>query len=143
MIENQEEKILKKLRNSNIIPHKIAKATGLSDSTIKNYITGATKPTPANLKILENYFNNSKIENSVIVNNINNSGYIDSRIYDSNSPDVLKAEISKLDSIIADKEDQVRTLTDQVRTLTDQVRTLTSSLAKKDEIIEKLVEKLG
>lgn len=48
MTDIQEEKILERLREKNIVPHQIAKATGLSDSTIKNYITGKTKPTKTN-----------------------------------------------------------------------------------------------
>lgn len=136
MTDIQEEKILKRLREKNIVPHQIAKATGLSDSTIKNYITGKTKPTKTNLEAINRYFQNANIGNSnVIITNVNNSGYIDSRVYSSESPDVLKHEISKLDSIIVDKEEQVRTLT-------EQVRTLTSSLAKKDEQISKLIEKI-
>ena len=143
MTDIQEEKILERLREKNIVPHQIAKATGLSDSTIKNYITGKTKPTKTNLEAISRYFQNANIGNSnVIITNVNNSGYIDSRVYSSESPDVLKHEISKLDSIIVDKEEQVRTLTEQVRTLTEQVRTLTSSLAKKDEQISKLIEKI-
>ena len=59
----------------------------------------------------------------------------DNRKYYSDSPDVLKAQIDTLERAIQDKEEQVRTLT-------EQVRTLTSSLAKKDEQISKLIEKI-
>ncbi len=95
---------------------------------IKNAIL-STFPQDANIQ---------NVENSVVHGNVNQ----DNRKYYSDSPDVLKAQISQLETVISDKEEQVRTLTEQVRTLTEQVRTLTSSLAKKDEQISKLIEKI-
>ncbi|MCR4800129.1 MAG: hypothetical protein K5860_06440 [Bacteroidales bacterium] len=95
---------------------------------IKNAIL-STFPQDANIQ---------NVENSVVHGNVHQ----DNRKYYSDSPDVLKAQISQLETVISDKEEQVRTLTEQVRTLTEQVRTLTSSLAKKDEQISKLIEKI-
>lgn len=88
---------------------------------IKNAIL-STFPQDANIQ---------NVENSVVHGNVHQ----DNRKYYSDSPDVLKAQISQLETVIADKEEQVRTLT-------EQVRTLTSSLAKKDEQISKLIEKI-
>ncbi len=88
---------------------------------IKNAIL-STFPQDANIQ---------NVENSVVHGNVNQ----DNRKYYSDSPDVLKAQISQLETVISDKEEQVRTLT-------EQVRTLTSSLAKKDEQISKLIEKI-
>ncbi len=80
-------------------------------------------------------FNTSNIQ-TVEYSTVHGNVTQDNRKYYSDSPDVLKQQINQLEKVIQDKEEQVRTLT-------EQVRTLTSSLAKKDEIIEKLVEKLG
>lgn len=88
---------------------------------IKNAIL-STFPQDANIQ---------NVENSVVHGNVHQ----DNRKYYSDSPDVLKAQISQLETVISDKEEQVRTLT-------EQVRTLTSSLAKKDEQISKLIEKI-
>ena len=88
---------------------------------IKNAIL-STFPQDANIQ---------NVENSVVHGNVHQ----DNRKYYSDSPDVLKAQIDTLERAIHDKEEQVRTLT-------EQVRTLTSSLAKKDEQISKLIEKI-
>ena len=88
---------------------------------IKNAIL-STFPQDANIQ---------NVENSVVHGNVHQ----DNRKYYSDSPDVLKAQIDTLERAIQDKEEQVRTLT-------EQVRTLTSSLAKKDEQISKLIEKI-
>ena len=143
MAKNQELKnLLNKIKyEKDLTQAEVAQLVGVGKTYMSDMLNGRV-PYSDNMKeklekLLEH---NTVIGNENIVGNISSS--IDARKYYSDSPDVLKQQISQLEQTIQDKEDQVRTLTDQVRTLTDQVRTLTSSLAKKDEQISKLIDKI-
>ncbi len=132
MTDLQEEKILKLLRNANVPLNQIAKATRLSNSTLKNYIEGSTKPNKANLSILEMYFaensgNISQNNGNVVVGNDNN-GNIDNRQYYSDSPDVLRAQIEVLDERIKEKDAQIKEKDAQIKELLNIV----SNLSKHD-----------
>ncbi len=113
----------------------VAQQSGLNPTYLSQIMNGKRPFTEKTKDKLEFAFPtpsyNQNVENSVVHGNVNQ----DNRKYYSDSPDVLKAQIDTLERAIQDKEDQVRTLT-------DQVRTLTSSLAKKDEQISKLIEKI-
>ncbi len=113
----------------------VAQQSGLNPTYLSQIMNGKRPFTEKTKDKIEFAFPtpsyNQNVENSVVHGNVNQ----DNRKYYSDSPDVLKAQIDTLERAIQDKEDQVRTLT-------DQVRTLTSSLAKKDEQISKLIEKI-
>ncbi len=128
MTDLQIEKILKKLRDTNIPLNQISKATNLSNSTLKNYIEGKTKPNKANLSILEMYFSEnsevfSKNNGNVVVGNDNN-GNIDNRQYYSDSPDVLRAQIDLLDERIKEKDAQIKEKDAQIARLLSIVEKL-------------------
>ena len=120
----------------------VAQQSGLNPTYLSQIMNGKRPFTEKTKDKIEIAFPtpsyNQNVENSVVHGNVHQ----DNRKYYSDSPDVLKAQIDTLERAIQDKEEQVRTLTEQVRTLTEQVRTLTSSLAKKDEQISKLIEKI-
>ena len=68
-------------------------------------------------------------------NNINNSGIIknstiDNRSYYSDSPDVLRAEIDKLDRIISEKEERIKEKDAQIKEKDAQIKTLLEILKK-------------
>lgn len=113
----------------------VAQQSGLNPTYLSQIMNGKRPFTEKTKDKIEFAFPtpsyNQNVENSVVHGNVHQ----DNRKYYSDSPDVLKAQISQLETVIADKEEQVRTLT-------EQVRTLTSSLAKKDEQISKLIEKI-
>ena len=114
MTDTQKEKILTLLRKRNVTLNKISKATGISNSTLKNYVEGKTIPTPANFSVLEMYFSqfsekNSQMQGNVVVGNDNN-GHIDNRQYYSESPDVLRAQIDILEERIKEKDAQIKEL---------------------------------
>lgn len=132
MADLQIEKILNKLRETDIPLNQIAKVTKLSNSTLKNYIEGKTKPNKANLSILEMYFaensgNISQNNGNVVVGNDNN-GNIDNRQYYSDSPDVLRAQIEVLDERIKEKDAQIKEKDAQIKELLNIV----SNLSKHD-----------
>lgn len=123
MPDKQKEKILTMLRNTKIPFNHISKATGLSASTLKNYVDGKTKPTKANITILDIYFHqfsekNSQTQGNVVVGNDNN-GHIDNRQYYSDSPDVLRAQIDILEERIREKDAQLREKDAQISKLLD------------------------
>ena len=109
--------------SKNITPYAIWKDTGISQATLSNILKGKTKSiSRKNLEILSKYF---KIEKEWLRSgsgNIYNSGNqinaneingnitqtLDNRQYYSDSPDVLRAEIDKLDLIIAEKEERIK-----------------------------------
>ena len=113
----------------------VAQQSGLNPTYLSQIMNGKRPFTEKTKDKIEFAFPtpsyNQNVENSVVHGNVHQ----DNRKYYSDSPDVLKAQISQLETVISDKEEQVRTLT-------EQVRTLTSSLAKKDEQISKLIEKI-
>ena len=130
MADLQIEKIINKLRETEIPLNQIAKSTKLSNSTLKNYIEGKTKPNKANLSILEMYFaensgNSSQIYGNVVVGNDNN-GNIDNRHYYSDSPDVLRAQIDVLDERIKEKDAQIKEKDAQIARLLSIVENLSS-----------------
>ena len=138
MADTQTEKILKKLRETKTPLNQIAKITGLSNSTLKNYIEGKTNPNKANISILEMYFsensgNFSQNNGNVVVGNDNN-GNIDNRQYYSDSPDVLRAQIDVLDERIREKDAQIREKDAQIREKDAQIASL-------HEIIKQLSQK--
>lgn len=121
MADTQLEKILTLLRNRTVSMNKIAKATGLSVSTIKSYIDGNTIPAKANLSVLERYFSqfsekNSQMQGNVVVGNYNN-GNIDNRQFYSDSPDVLRAQIDILEDRIREKDAQIKEKDAQIKDL--------------------------
>ena len=121
MIDIQVEKILKKLRESQTPLNQIAKITGLSNSTLKNYVDGKTKPNKANISILEMYFSenfgNFSQNNGNVVVGKDNNGNIDNRQYYSDSPDVLRAHIDLLDERIKEKDAQIKEKDAQINKL--------------------------
>ena len=77
-------------------------------------------------------------------NNINNSGIIknstiDNRSYYSDSPDVLRAEIDKLDRIISEKEERIKEKDAQIKEKDAQI----NQIKEKDAQIKTLLEILN
>jgi len=125
LTENQIEKILEVLKQSNLSAYEIAKQTKITQATIGNYRKGKTIPTQANALILKHFFdinfadnteNFSQNRGSVVVGNDNN-GSIDNRQYYSDSPDVLKAQIDLLDERIKEKDAQIKEKDAQIKEL--------------------------
>lgn len=138
MPKNQELKnLINKIKyERDLTQADISKIIGVGKTYISDMLNGRVPYTDSIKEKLEGLLehNSTIIGNENIVGNV--SSHIDARKYYSDSPDILKAQICQMETVISDKEEQVRTLT-------EQVRTLTSSLAKKDEIIAKLVEKMS
>lgn len=125
MTDLQIEKILTILKNTELSLYRISKDTGLSYSTLKNYVNGSTNPTKANISTLKAYFEkksvengdkNSKMNGNVVVGNDNN-GNIDNRQYYSDSPDVLRAQIDLLEERIKEKDAQIKEKDAQINSL--------------------------
>ena len=132
MTDTEVEKILKKLREAKVSLNKISKATGLSNSTLKNYVDGVTKPTKANFSVLEAYFSEnlgdfSKNSGNMVVGNNKNCS-IEQKQYYSNSPDVLRAQIDLLDERIREKDAQIREKDAQIREKDAQISRLLTIL---------------
>jgi phage repressor protein C with HTH and peptisase S24 domain len=51
-----QEKAISLIKDGSKSNYQIAKDTGISEATIGNYVRGKTKPTPANAKLLMEYF---------------------------------------------------------------------------------------
>lgn len=73
--------------------------------------------------------NNSGINNSGTINMTHSS--IDNRQYYSDSPDVLRAEIDKLDRIIAEKEERIKEKDSQIKEKDSQIKALLEILSNK------------
>ena len=115
MSENQEEKIIETLINSPLSSYYIAKKTGISAQSIINYRNKSTKPTAANIKLLEYFFKDEYSINNTInsgngnqIINANGSVTDDNRQFYSDSPDVLRAQIEVLDERIKEKDAQIK-----------------------------------
>ena len=109
--------------------NKISRATGLSVSTIKNYIDGNTIPAKANLSVLERYFSEfseKKCKNHISGNNniIGDNSLIDFRTYYSDSPDVLRSQIDLLDERIKEKDAQIKEKDAQIKEKDAQIKEL-------------------
>ena len=75
-------------------------------------------------------------------NNINNSGIIknstiDNRSYYSDSPDVLRAEIDKLDRIISEKEERIKEKDAQIKEKDAQIKEKDAQIKALLEILKK------
>ena len=75
-------------------------------------------------------------------NNINNSGIIknstiDNRSYYSDSPDVLRAEIDKLDRIISEKEERIKEKDAQIKEKDAQIKEKDAQIKTLLEILKK------
>jgi transcriptional regulator with XRE-family HTH domain len=131
--ENQIEKILDRLMKSDLTAYYIAKKTGISEQTILNYRSKKTYPTESNAKLLEYFFNDKSVnsgkrnsENNVTGNNniIGDHSTIDMRRYNSDSPDVLRAQIDLLEERIREKDAQIREKDAQIREKDAQIKDL-------------------
>ena len=138
LTENQIEKIVKILVESNLSAYEIAQKTHITQATIGNYRKGKTKPTQANALILKQFFdvdfdemnaNFSNNSNSVVIGN-NNSG----NNYYSDSPDVLRAQIEVLDERIREKDAQIKEKDAQIKEKDAQIKELHALL---NEMIKK------
>ncbi|HIZ85954.1 MAG TPA: helix-turn-helix domain-containing protein [Candidatus Coprenecus stercoravium] len=134
MTDNKELEIIKKLKECGKSSYYIAKKTGLSNSSIANWLNGKTSPNPANIAILEHFF---EIEDGKGSNNIN-AGVIshstvnqDNRSYYSDSPDVLRARIEQLDRLIEEKEYRIKEKDAQIKEKDAQIKALLEIVAKK------------
>lgn len=133
MAKNQELKnLLNQIKyEKDLTQAEIAQLVGIGKTYMSDMLNGRVPFTAKMMEKLEKLLE----YNTVIVNeNIDNSniGNIDdSKI----STDVLKSEITRLNVIITEKENQVSTLI-------NQVTNLTNSLSKKDDQISKLIDKI-
>jgi len=139
--ENQIEKIIKLLLESELTAYYISKKTGISEQTILNYRSKKTYPTEANAKLLEYFFNDSSVnsgkknsENTITGNNNIIGNNNDARQFYSDSPDVLRAQIDVLDERIREKDAQIREKDAQIREKDAQIASL-------HEIIKQLSKK--
>ena len=132
MTDNKELEIIKKLKECGKSAYYIAKKTGLSNSSIANWLNGKTSPNPANIAILEHFF---EMEDSKGSNNIN-AGVIShstNRSYYSDSPDVLRAEIDRLDQIIETKEGIIKSQEERIKSQEERIKS-------QEERIDKLLD---
>ena len=126
------------INTKGITSYVIWKETGISQATLSNILKGKTKNiSRKNLEILSKYFNISKEWLRSGEGNINNGNQInaheingnitqtlDNRQYYSDSPDVLRSEIDKLDRIIAEKEERIKEKDAQIKEKDAQIKTL-------------------
>ena len=137
MTDIEKEKILECLQNCKLTINQIARQTGLSNSTLKNYIEGKTKPNKANLTILKLFFSeknaicSEKNENSILTGNVIDSNiHQDNRQYYSDSPDVLRAQIDILDERIKEKDAQIKEKDAQIKEKDAQISRLMGIIEK-------------
>ena len=143
------------INNKNITPYTIWKETGISQATLSNILNGKTKNiSRKNLEILSKYFKvekewlrsgNGSIYNSgnqINANEINGNitQTLDNRQYYSDSPDVLRAEIDKLDRIIAEKEERIKEKDAQIKEKDAQIKEKDAQIKEKDAQIKALLE---
>lgn len=133
MLDSEVIDIITKLKNCGHTSYYIAKKTGLSNSSIANWINGKTRPNPANIAILERFFDiECKGSQNINAGIINHSTVTqDNRQYYSDSPDVLRSEIDKLDRIIAEKEERIKEKDSQIKEKDSQIKALLEILSNK------------
>ena len=138
--------------SKSITPYTIWKDTGISQATLSNILKGKTKSiSRKNLEILSKYFKidkewlrsgNGNIHNSgnqINANEINGNitQTLDNRQYYSDSPDVLRAEIDKLDLIIAEKEERIKEKDAQIKEKDAQIKEKDAQIKALLEILRK------
>lgn len=116
--DTEIEKVLIKLRETKVSLNKISKATQISNSTLKNYVDGKTKPTTAKLLALKAYFSEENGSSS------QNEGNIDNRQYRKDNPDVLNATIEMLEERIKEKDVQIKEKDAQIKDLHEIIKQL-------------------
>ena len=137
------------INNKSITPYTIWKETGISQATLSNILNGKTKSiSRKNLEILSKYFKiekewlrsgNGSIYNGGNANEINGNitQTLDNRQYYSDSPDVLRAEIDKLDRIIAEKEERIKEKDAQIKEKDAQIKEKDAQIKALLEILRK------
>ena len=145
MTDNKDIEIIKKLKECGKSAYYIAKKTGLSNSSIANWLNGKTSPNPANIAILEHFF---EMEDSKGSNNIN-AGVIshstvnqDNRSYYSDSPDVLRAEIDRLDQIIETKEGIIKSQEERIKSQEERIKSQEERIKSQEERIKSQEERI-
>lgn len=149
MTDIEINKIIEKLRKCGKSSYYVAQKTGLSNSTLSNWLTGKTKPTPANIAILERFLceeeigDNNKCDeisdsvqkithnSGVVVTGRNTVGDIDNRQYHAPSPDAILQEDARPEKDNAAKDiliGQQKELIEQQKELIDQQKTLINQL---------------
>ena len=133
MTDNKELEIIKRLKECGKSAYYIAKKTGLSNSSIANWLNGKTSPNPANIAILEHFF---EMEDSKGSNNIN-AGVIshstvnqDNRSYYSDSPDVI---IETKEGIIKSQEERIKSQEERIKSQEERIKS-------QEERIDKLLD---
>lgn len=115
MTDLQIEKILELLQNCNFTNYYIAKNTGISNSTLKNYKEKRTKPTHSAIKILEQFFESEKAKinhnssknviadqiSNTTINQLTNEKVLQDQLIDCNKlVEFLKNQIDQKDRTI-------------------------------------------
>ena len=137
--------------SKSITPYAIWKETGISQATLSNILNGKTKRVSGKtLELLSKYFNVSKEwlrSGEVNINNGNQitaheingniTQHVDNRSYYSDSPDVLRAEIDKLDRIISEKEERIKEKDAQIKEKDAQIKEKDAQIKTLLEILKK------
>ena len=140
------------IESKSITPYAIWKETGISQATLSNILNGKTKKvSQKNLELLSKYFNinkewlrsgnGEKSNNGNQINardiNGNITQNVDNRQYYSDSPDVLRAEIDKLDRIIEEKEARIKEKDAQIKEKDAQIKEKDAQIKTLLEILKK------
>ena len=125
------------LNDNKIKKQEIAKFLNVSRAFVTQLSQGTRKlPTDklALIKANKNWDCSAlEISNSGIVisaKNVSGNVHQDNRQYYSDSPDVLRAEIDKLDRIISEKEERIKEKDAQIKEKDAQIKTLLEILKK-------------
>lgn len=108
--------LLMKARKRGASNYAIAKATGITERTISNYVNGNTMPTLANANILIAYFEGSMLKSEL--------GTVEEPLAPYSGKEVAQTEVNNLERIIAAQEKTITLLEAENRRLKDELREL-------------------
>ena len=156
MTDIQANKILEKLRKGIFSNYYVAKKTGFSPSSLANWRSGKSKPTPANIAMLEYFFDTEmqKSDNNAINQSIMGSNNIisqaqgkgsvsniDNRQYNGGSVGIPPIEIGDKDKLLLEKDKLIAEKDERIREKDERIRELIEEKLELKQIINELKSK--
>ena len=142
MISNEQFKLLiEQLKlSSGLKQSEIAEMLSVKSTYLSDMINGRVPITEKMLKKISEKFQINNFGSKNITAGIINHSTIDNRSYYSDSPDVLRAEIDRLDQIIETKESIIKSQEERIKSQEERIKSQEERIKSQEERIDKLLD---
>ena len=144
MISNEQFKLLiEQLKlSSGLKQSEIAEMLSVKSTYLSDMINGRVPITEKMLKKISEKFQINNFGSKNITAGIINHSTIDNRSYYSDSPDVLRAEIDRLDQIIETKEGIIKSQEERIKSQEERIKSQEERIKSQEERIKSQEERI-